>query len=52
VAVNRSTIAYIGPEDKRVTGYQQAPLEKHIPADERLMAFAIVSHSGHECGDR
>jgi len=52
LASNRSTVAYIGPEDRRVTGYQQALWEKGITTDERLMAFAIDSHSGHDCCDQ
>jgi DNA-binding LacI/PurR family transcriptional regulator len=46
---NRTAIAYIGPEDRRVSGFQQALWARGIRADERLMTYAIDSFSGHAC---
>lgn len=45
----RKAVAYIGPNDKRVQGYQQALWEKNITPDEQYIHFAVDSRSGHEC---
>ncbi|MBZ0284038.1 MAG: LacI family transcriptional regulator [Anaerolineae bacterium] len=42
-------IAYIGPNDKRIQGYQQALWEKGLHPDERYVHFAIDSRSGYDC---
>lgn len=47
--VGRQRVAYIGPEDKRLPGYQQALWENRIPPDTRRVYFAINSESGHAC---
>ncbi|MBN1964454.1 MAG: substrate-binding domain-containing protein, partial [Anaerolineae bacterium] len=50
LASGRSRVAYIGPEDQRVTGYQQALWEAGIPVDERLIIYGVDPESGHDCG--
>lgn len=42
----RKTVAYIGPDDQRVAGYQQALWQANRPLDERLIAFGEDSGSG------
>ncbi|MEZ4669855.1 MAG: LacI family DNA-binding transcriptional regulator [Anaerolineae bacterium] len=42
----RKTVAYIGPDDQRVAGYQQALWQGTHPLDERLIVFGEDSGSG------
>jgi LacI family transcriptional regulator len=44
----RDRIAYIGPNDKRVSGYQQARWEKHLSHDVRLIYQGNDAKSGYE----
>ncbi|HEX2908858.1 MAG TPA: LacI family DNA-binding transcriptional regulator [Phototrophicaceae bacterium] len=48
LAAGRTQIAYIGPQDKRVSGYQQALWEKGIIPDERLLYYANDPILGYE----
>jgi len=49
ITSGRTNIAFIGPEDKRVTGYRQALWEIGITPNEKLLQFAIDSQSGYDC---
>ncbi|MBI5929845.1 MAG: LacI family DNA-binding transcriptional regulator [Chloroflexi bacterium] len=49
LAIGRTQVAYIGPEDKRVQGYRQALWESNLPIDERLIHSAVNASSGFEC---
>jgi len=44
----RSHIAYIGPEDKRVAGYQQALWENGLSPDDSYIYSATVTSEGYE----
>lgn len=48
VEVGCQHIAYIGPEDKRVTGYQQTLWEKNIAPDPRMVYIASDTQMGYE----
>jgi LacI family transcriptional regulator len=48
----RTKIAYIGPPDKRVSGYQQALWEKHISSADRLIQYAVDTQLGYEGCDQ
>ena len=43
----RQRVAYIGPEDKRFQGYQQALWEAGVPFDPKLIGFAPDSNAGY-----
>lgn len=43
----RRRVAYIGPEDKRLQGYQQALWEAGVMFDPQLVGFAPDSHAGY-----
>lgn len=45
----RTHMAYIGPEDKRVTGFQQALWEREIRVVDSHLLFAVDPMSGYEC---
>lgn len=47
-SVHRTHIAYIGPDDRRVAGYQQALWENRIPADNRLIYRAVDTQEGYD----
>jgi LacI family transcriptional regulator len=47
IASERVHIAYAGPDDKRVLGYQQALWEHHVTIDERLILHAVDSEEGY-----
>jgi LacI family transcriptional regulator len=47
VLSGRKRIAYVGPEDKRLQGYQQALWEAGLPFDPLLVRFALDSTAGH-----
>lgn len=47
----RRRIAYIGPDDKRLTGYHQALWERGITPDSALIRFAVDTHAGCSCCD-
>lgn len=49
LATGRAAVAYIGPNDRRVQGYQQALWEQAAPFDDRRLRFAVNSRSGYEC---
>ncbi len=49
LAGNRQHVAYLGPEDERVSGYHQVLWERGIPADDSLTFYAADSRSGYEC---
>lgn len=49
IDIGRQRIAYIGPEDNRVQGYQQAIWEKRLPVAESLMRFAVAPEWGYDC---
>jgi LacI family transcriptional regulator len=49
LACGRRRIAYIGPDDKRVSGYQQALWEKGIVVDDRFVHYAVSSTEGYAC---
>lgn len=41
IDIGRRQIAYIGPQDRRVQGFQQANWEQGLRPDERLLRYAI-----------
>lgn len=43
----RKRLAYIGPEDRRFHGYQQALWEAGVPFDSQLVGFAPDSNAGY-----
>ena len=47
LTLNKTHIAYIGPMDRRLQGYQQALWEKGITPEEGLTYFADDASSGH-----
>jgi LacI family transcriptional regulator len=51
-ATGRKRIAYIGPDDRRVTGYRQALWEQGISADAHRMYYAIDVAPGYEAGEQ
>ncbi len=51
-ACRRRRIAYIGPADRRVSGYRQAFWEQGLSADDRFIYYAIDPRSGYECCDQ
>jgi LacI family transcriptional regulator len=52
LALGRKRVAYVGVDDKRVQGYQQALWESGIGLDSQLIRFALDSKAGYEaCED-
>jgi LacI family transcriptional regulator len=49
LTTGRRHVAYIGPEDKRMSGYHQALWEQGIMPDNRQILSAASPQSGHEC---
>ncbi len=49
--IGRSQIAYIGPEDRRLQGYQQAIWEQRLTPEEQLIHFAVAPEWGYACCD-
>jgi LacI family transcriptional regulator len=51
LASGRTRVVYIGPDDKRVSGYQQALWEHGIAETEHCIYYAVDSSGGYEaCG--
>lgn len=48
VAAGHTRIAYIGPEDKRLSGYRQALWENNIQIDEQRIGFAVDAKFGYD----
>lgn len=49
VDIGRRHIAYIGPEDGRLQGYQQAIWEKRLSEHDALIQFAVAPEWGYAC---
>jgi LacI family transcriptional regulator len=45
----RKKVAYIGPDDKRISGYQQALWEQNLPLENHLMMSAVDTQTGYAC---
>jgi len=49
LSTGRRRVAYIGPHDKRISGYHQALWEQKLPLETHLMLSAANPQSGYEC---
>lgn len=47
--IGRKQIAYIGPEDRRLQGYQQAIWEQRLTTNDQLIHFAVAPQWGYAC---
>lgn len=52
LGTGRSHVVYIGPQDQRVSGYQQALWEHGLQPDPAYILFAVESPSGYETCNR
>ncbi|MEO8607949.1 MAG: LacI family DNA-binding transcriptional regulator [Chloroflexota bacterium] len=49
LTTGRHHVAYIGPEDRRMSGYQQALWEHKLTLDNRVIFSAANPQAGYEC---
>lgn len=47
--IGRRQVAYIGPEDRRLRGYQQAIWEQGLTINDGLIHFAVAPERGYAC---